>query len=130
MPVTQSTEAIPDMLHGTIAMVGGANYVSFFEAQAKGTVQFKVTSSVAIILDIGAGYITGRINGAGLGAFITDYSSGAGNLPVILAATLWAGLAPGSCGRPGITARSSRRRRRSWPGCATSGSPARRRTSS
>ena len=42
MPVTQSTEAIPDMLHGTIAMVGGANYVSFFEAQAKGTVQFKV----------------------------------------------------------------------------------------
>jgi NitT/TauT family transport system substrate-binding protein len=41
-PVTQSTEAIPDMLHGTIAMVGGANYVSFFEAQAKGTVQFKV----------------------------------------------------------------------------------------
>ena len=42
VPVTQSTEAIPDMLHGTIAIVGGANYVSFFEAQAKGTVQFKV----------------------------------------------------------------------------------------
>jgi NitT/TauT family transport system substrate-binding protein len=41
-PVTQSTQAIPDMLHGSIAMVGGANYVSFFEAQAKGTVQFKV----------------------------------------------------------------------------------------
>ena len=52
----------------------------------------RLASSVAIILDIGAGYITGRINGAGLGAFIADYSSGAGNLPVILAATLWAGL--------------------------------------
>ena len=42
VPVAQSTEVIPDMLHGTIAMVGGANYVSFFEAQAKGTVQFRV----------------------------------------------------------------------------------------
>jgi NitT/TauT family transport system permease protein len=52
----------------------------------------RLASSVAIILDIGAGYITGRINGAGLGAFIADYSSGAGNLPVILAATIWAGI--------------------------------------
>jgi NitT/TauT family transport system substrate-binding protein len=41
-PVTQSTQAIPDMLHGTVAVVAGANYVSFFEAQAKGAVQFKV----------------------------------------------------------------------------------------
>ena len=41
-PVTQSTQAIPDMLHGTIAIIGGANYVSFIEAQAKGTAQFKV----------------------------------------------------------------------------------------
>ena len=41
-PVTQSTQAIPDMLHGSIAIISGANYVSFFEAQAKGTVQFKV----------------------------------------------------------------------------------------
>ena len=40
--MTQSTEAIPDMLHNTIAIIGGANYVSFFEAQAKGTAQFKV----------------------------------------------------------------------------------------
>jgi NitT/TauT family transport system permease protein len=52
----------------------------------------RLASSVAIILDIGAGYITGRINGAGLGAFIADQSSGAGNLPVILAATIWAGI--------------------------------------
>jgi NitT/TauT family transport system substrate-binding protein len=41
-PVTQSTQAIPDMLHGSIAVISGANYVSFFEAQAKGTVSFKV----------------------------------------------------------------------------------------
>jgi NitT/TauT family transport system permease protein len=52
----------------------------------------RLASSVAIILDIGAGYITGRINGPGIGAFIADYSSGSGNLPVILAATLWAGV--------------------------------------
>ncbi len=52
----------------------------------------RLASSVAIILDIGAGFITGRINGPGLGAFIADYSSGAGNLPVILAATFWAGI--------------------------------------
>ena len=52
----------------------------------------RLASSVAIILDIGAGYITGRINGPGLGAFIADQSSGAGNLPAILAATIWAGI--------------------------------------
>jgi NitT/TauT family transport system permease protein len=52
----------------------------------------RLASSVAIILDIGAGYITGRISGPGLGAFIADYSSGAGNLPIILAATVWAGI--------------------------------------
>jgi NitT/TauT family transport system permease protein len=52
----------------------------------------RLASSVAIILDIGAGYITGRISGPGLGAFIADYSSGAGNLPIILAATIWAGI--------------------------------------
>jgi NitT/TauT family transport system permease protein len=52
----------------------------------------RLASSVAIILDIGAGYITGRISGPGLGAYIADQSSGAGNLPVILAATIWAGI--------------------------------------
>jgi NitT/TauT family transport system substrate-binding protein len=41
-PVTQSTLAIPDMLHGTVAIIAGANYVSFLGAQAKGAVQFKV----------------------------------------------------------------------------------------
>ena len=35
--VTQSTAAIPDLLHGSIQVIGGGNYVSFFEAQAHGT---------------------------------------------------------------------------------------------
>jgi NitT/TauT family transport system substrate-binding protein len=35
--VTQSTAAIPDLLHGSIDVIGGGNYVSFFEAAAHGT---------------------------------------------------------------------------------------------
>jgi NitT/TauT family transport system substrate-binding protein len=35
--VTQSTAAIPDLLHGSIQVIGGGNYVSFLEAQAHGT---------------------------------------------------------------------------------------------
>lgn len=40
--VTQSTAAIPDLLHGSIDVIGGGNYVSFLQAQANGTfpVQF------------------------------------------------------------------------------------------
>ena len=40
--VAQSTVAIPDLLHGSIDVIGGANYVSFLEAQANGAfpVQF------------------------------------------------------------------------------------------
>jgi NitT/TauT family transport system permease protein len=52
----------------------------------------RIASSVAIILDIGAGYVTGRINGPGIGAYISDVSSGSGNTPLVLAATLWAGV--------------------------------------
>ena len=40
--VTQSTTAIPDLLHGSIDVIGGANYVSFFEAQANGTLPLAV----------------------------------------------------------------------------------------
>src|ERR1700753_175600 len=36
-PVAQSTAAIPDLLHGSIDIIGGGNYVSFLEAQAHGT---------------------------------------------------------------------------------------------
>ena len=39
----------------------------------------RLASAVAIILDIAAGFITGRINGPGLGAYIADASTGAGN---------------------------------------------------
>ena len=35
--VAQSTVAIPDLLHGSIQIIGGGNYVSFLEAQAHGT---------------------------------------------------------------------------------------------
>ncbi|HEY1627332.1 MAG TPA: ABC transporter substrate-binding protein [Trebonia sp.] len=35
--VAQSTVAIPDLLHGSIDVIGGGNYVSFFEAEAHGT---------------------------------------------------------------------------------------------
>jgi NitT/TauT family transport system substrate-binding protein len=35
--VTQSTVAIPDLLHGSIDVIGGGNYVSFLEADANGT---------------------------------------------------------------------------------------------
>jgi NitT/TauT family transport system substrate-binding protein len=35
--VAQSTAAIPDLLHGSIDVIGGGNYVSFLEADAHGT---------------------------------------------------------------------------------------------
>jgi NitT/TauT family transport system permease protein len=52
----------------------------------------RLASAVAIILDIATGYITGPINGPGIGAFIAQESTGASDLTVILAATVWAGL--------------------------------------
>jgi NitT/TauT family transport system permease protein len=52
----------------------------------------RIASSVALILDIGAGYLTGQINGPGIGAFISDVSSGSADTSVILAATVWAGI--------------------------------------
>lgn len=52
----------------------------------------RIASAVALILDIAAGYEGGRINGAGIGAFISDANSGPGNTPLVLAATVWAGF--------------------------------------
>ena len=52
----------------------------------------RLASAVAIILDIAAGYISGPINGPGIGAYIAQESTGAGDLTVILAATVWAGI--------------------------------------
>ena len=44
-PIQQSTAALPDMLHGTVDIVAGANYVSWFQAQARGTVSLKILAS-------------------------------------------------------------------------------------
>jgi NitT/TauT family transport system permease protein len=52
----------------------------------------RLASSVALILDIATGYITGAINGPGIGAYIAQESTGTDDLTVILAATAWAGL--------------------------------------
>jgi NitT/TauT family transport system substrate-binding protein len=40
--VAQSTQAIPDMLRGSVDIIAGANYVSFFQAESKGVVSFKI----------------------------------------------------------------------------------------
>lgn len=52
----------------------------------------RIASSLALVVSIGAGYLLGRVNGPGIGAFIADASAGQGNLTLVLAATLWAGL--------------------------------------
>jgi NitT/TauT family transport system permease protein len=52
----------------------------------------RLASAVAIILDIATGYVTGPINGPGIGAYIAQQSSGSSDLTVILAATVWAGI--------------------------------------
>ncbi len=40
--VAQSTLALPDLLHGSVDVVGGGNYVSYFEGQAKGTFSLRL----------------------------------------------------------------------------------------
>jgi NitT/TauT family transport system permease protein len=52
----------------------------------------RIASSIALILAIGAGYIGGRINGPGIGAFIADANSGTGNTALVLGAVIWAGV--------------------------------------
>lgn len=42
VPVAQSTQAIPDMLRGSVDIIAAANYVSFFQAESKGVLSFKV----------------------------------------------------------------------------------------
>ncbi|MGE5131579.1 MAG: ABC transporter permease [Gemmatimonadota bacterium] len=51
----------------------------------------RLASAVAIILNISTGFLTGRISGSGLGAFIAEANTGAGNTTLVLAAALWAG---------------------------------------
>lgn len=52
----------------------------------------RIASSAALSIAIAAGYITGRINGPGLGAFMADASSSTGSTTLTLASTFWAGL--------------------------------------
>jgi NitT/TauT family transport system substrate-binding protein len=40
--VAQSTSALPDLLHGSVDIITGANYVSFFRAQAKGIINLRI----------------------------------------------------------------------------------------
>ena len=40
--ITQSTLALPDLLHGSVDIVGGGNYVSYMEGQASGTFTLKI----------------------------------------------------------------------------------------
>jgi len=51
----------------------------------------RVASSIALILNIATGIITGRIDGNGIGAFISDANT-ANNLSDVLGAALWAGV--------------------------------------
>jgi NitT/TauT family transport system permease protein len=52
----------------------------------------RIASSIALILDIAAGYFTGQISGPGIGAFIFTANSGPGNLALVLASAVWTGL--------------------------------------
>jgi NitT/TauT family transport system permease protein len=52
----------------------------------------RLASSIAIILTISTGFLTGRIGGNGIGAYIAGVNTGAGNTALVLAAALWAGL--------------------------------------
>lgn len=52
----------------------------------------QMASSIAIILNIGTGVVTGRIDGNGIGAFIADANASGGNTALVLAAALWAGV--------------------------------------
>jgi NitT/TauT family transport system permease protein len=52
----------------------------------------RLASSVALIVSIATGVITGGIDGPGIGSFISDTSAASGDPAVILAAALWAGF--------------------------------------
>jgi NitT/TauT family transport system substrate-binding protein len=43
--VAASTDAIPDMLSGSVDIIGSGNYVSFFEAEAKGVIKISVLAA-------------------------------------------------------------------------------------
>jgi NitT/TauT family transport system substrate-binding protein len=45
--IPQSTLALPDLLHGTVDIIGSGNYVSYFEGQAQGTFSIRVLAAAA-----------------------------------------------------------------------------------
>ena len=52
----------------------------------------RLASSIAIILDVGVGIVTGPVDGPGIGAFIANANSNGGDTALVLAATVWAGI--------------------------------------
>jgi NitT/TauT family transport system permease protein len=52
----------------------------------------RLASSAALIVSIATGVVTGRIDGAGIGAFIADANASGSDAAVVLAAALWAGV--------------------------------------
>jgi NitT/TauT family transport system substrate-binding protein len=56
--IPQSTLAIPDMLHGTVDIIGTGNYVSFFEGQAQKTFSIRVLSAGATCTQNSFGILT------------------------------------------------------------------------
>jgi NitT/TauT family transport system substrate-binding protein len=56
--IPQSTLAIPDMLHGTVDLIGTGNYVSFFEGQAQKTFSIRVLSAGATCTQNSFGILT------------------------------------------------------------------------
>ncbi len=48
-PVQQSIQALPALIKGDVDVIAGANYVTFFQAQDKGTLQLKVLAEGATL---------------------------------------------------------------------------------
>lgn len=74
---------------GRLAII---RFVSLRSAAPHIATGIRIASAVALILAIATGYQTGRINGPGIGPFIADANSGAGNTPLVLGAVVWTGL--------------------------------------
>lgn len=43
--VAQSTAALPDMISGSVSIIGSGNYVSFFQAEAKGVAKIRILAA-------------------------------------------------------------------------------------
>ncbi len=74
--------------------LGVVRHVSLPSAAPFIATGIRLASSIAIILGIGTGYLTGRINGNGIGSYIVDQYNGAASdaIALVLAATFWTGI--------------------------------------